>query len=229
MRLVAGEHGTGRLWALGERIALRYRDGGRLSWVEPVTVVEDTPACVALYLAMGTPLKLPVGRDGVPIPRTLPYEAREALPWRLGDGVWRDTSVLWLARPGAAHAIGIFWRGADWAFLGWYIDLQAPLRRTAVGFDTEDHLLDVVVAPDRSWRWKDEDELAAAVRLGRFTHAEAAAIRAEGEAVIGAVARRAWPFDAGWEHWRPDPRWSLSTMPAAWDSDERIQASVTDD
>jgi hypothetical protein len=204
------------MWVRGDQIVLRYRWGDRLAFVHPVTVVSDTPDCIALYLAMGTPIKAPVGHDGLPIPRSLPYEERSALPWRLGDGIWREHSVLWLMHPGAAHAIGLFWRGEKRAFVGWYGDLQSPLVRTATGFDTVDHVLDVDIAADGSWEWKDEDEFAAAQCLGHISPEQAAAIRAEGEAVIAALEPRKWPFNSGWETWQPDPTWPLPTLPSEW-------------
>ena len=206
------------MWIRGDQVVLRYWSDGRMSWVEPVTVVETSRECIALYLAVDTPIKRPVQPDGSFVPRSLSYEERAALPWRLGDGHWRDNSVLWVARPGAAQAIGLFWRDDHQAFLGWYVDLQAPLKRSALGFDTENHVLDVIVAPDRAWQWKDEDEFAAAQRLGRFTPTEAAAIRAEGEAAVRAIEQRAWPFDAGWEFSRPDPSWPVPRLPAGWDA-----------
>ena len=61
-----------------------------------------------------------------------------------------------------------------------------------------DQALDVLVEPDGTWRWKDEDDLAEAQALEIWTADEAAAIRAEGERVI---AVRPWP--TGWESWRP--------------------------
>ena len=60
---------------------------------------------------------------------------------------------LWPA--GAAHAIWLF-------ATSWYVNLQEPFRRTAGGVDTADQLLDLVRTKDGEWRWKDEDELAAA-------------------------------------------------------------------
>ena len=205
------------MWNRGDQVVLRYRRGPRFAFVHPVTVVSDTPERIALYLAMGTLIKAPVGEDSRPIPRCLPYEERVALPWRLGDDVWTDHSVLWLMRPGAAHAIGLFWQGEARSFAGWYGDLQAPLVRTAVGFDTTDHVLDVDIAADRSWSWKDEEEFAAAQRLGHFSPAEAAAIRAEGEGVIAALEQSAWPFNARWENWQPDSAWPVPTFPKGWD------------
>jgi hypothetical protein len=207
------------MWKPGDAIVLRYRRSGRISWATPVRVLEDSPECVALYTAVDTPQKRPVRLDGSPIPRSLSYEERHALPWRLGDGAWRENAMLSLTLPGAAHSFCAFWRGTDWSFRGWYVNLQSPLRRTAVGFDSEDHLLDVVVSLDLSWQWKDEDEFAAARRIGRFSSEEAAAVRAEGEAAIRTIERRAWPLGSGWESWRPDPAWVIPTLPADWDVD----------
>jgi hypothetical protein len=205
------------MWTRGDPILLRFYWGDALAWVEPVTVVEDSPDCIALYLAIDTPIKRPVGKDGLPIPRFQSYEPQDRVPWRLGDARWVEHSVLWLARPAAAHAIGLFWQGEERAFIGWYGNLQAPLRRTATGFDSTDHVLDVQIAPDGSWNWKDEDEFAVVQRRGLFSPAEAKAIRAEGERVIAAAAQNRWPFNAGWEHWQPDPAWPVPTIPDGWD------------
>jgi hypothetical protein len=142
------------------------------------------------------------------------------VPWQLGDAHWVNTSVLWLARPGAAHAIGLFWQGPERRFLGWYGNLQAPLQRTSIGFDSADHALDVQIAPDRSWNWKDEDESASVQQRSVISPAEAVAIRAEGERVIAAIEANHWPFNAGWELWRPDPAWPIPELPHGWDTRE---------
>jgi hypothetical protein len=94
----------------------------------------------------------------------------------------------------------------------WYVNLQEPLRRTPLGFDTCDQLLDLVRTRDGKWRWKDERELGAAVERGFLSNEEAAAIRAEGERVIAAD-----PFPTGWEDWRPDPSWPAPALPPGWD------------
>jgi len=206
------------MWTRGDQIVLRYRWGDRLAWVTPVTVVADTAECIALYLAMGTAFKMPVGADGLPVPRSQRYEDLAGLRWQLGDGAWRERSVLWLVRPSAAHAIGVLWRGTEREFVGWYGNLQAPLVRTPVGFDSTDHVLDIDIAADRSWVWKDEDEFVVTQRCGLFSPKEAIAIRAEGERVIAALEQGAWPFDAGWEHWQPDPTWPIPALPDAWDA-----------
>ena len=186
------------MWQPGDQIALRFTWIGELSWVSPVTVVEDSSELIALYLAMDTPIKRPVGDDGQPIPRFQIAERPDEEPLRLGDARWTGSSVLWLARPGDAHAIGVFWSGAEREFEGWYANLQAPLQRTAIGFDTSDHVLDVTIAPDRTWQWKDEDEFAIVQQRGLILPPAARAIRAEGERVIAAVNANQSPFNAGW-------------------------------
>jgi hypothetical protein len=205
------------MWVRGDRAVLRYRKAGRLSLVTPTTVVNDAPDRVSLFVAPGTPLRQPVHLDSSPIPRSITYEERWRTPWRLGEGIWRDTSVLWTWQPGANHSVGMFWNAADHRFLGWYVNLQASPIRTPIGFDTEDHVLDIQVAPDRTWAWKDEDEYAVALRIGRFTAEEGSRIRAAGLVAVDELERRAWPFDTDWADWHPDPGWSLPTLPDAWD------------
>ena len=200
------------MWSSGDQIVLRFLVGERIAFARPVTVVEDSGERVALFLAAGTPTKSRVLLDGTPIPRDLSYADRFARPWRLGDGTWGPNDLLLVTPPDAAHSIWLFW-GQRWEMLGWYVNLQAPLVRTPVGFDTSDHVLDLWVEADGTWTWKDEDELEDAVRVGRFTAEEAAAIRAEGERVL-----RAWPFPTGWEDWRPDDTWPTPRFPEGWDT-----------
>ena len=50
--------------------------------------------------------------------------------------------------------------------------------------------------------------------LGLFSEAEARAIRAEGERVIG---RLGGLIPTGWERWRPDPGWPALPLPVRWD------------
>jgi uncharacterized protein len=200
------------MWRSGDLAVLRFRPGGRTSFVRPVTVVEDTRQRSVLFLRAGTPTKVRVYADGSTIVRDTPYAERWARPWLLGDGTWGPNHTLLVTAAGAAHSIWHFW-STDWDFLGWYVNLQTPLVRTQVGFDTVDHVLDLVVEPDGTVSWKDEAELAVAVEVGRFSASDAAAIRAEGERVLAA---RPWP--TGWERWRPDPAWPIPGLPTGWDA-----------
>lgn len=127
------------------------------------------------------------------------------------DHVWDRSHVLRFMRDGDAHTIELFW-DVSWAFLGWYVNLQAPLIVRNDRFDTTDWALDIWVEPSGAWRWKDEDDFASAQELGVLDAVGAAAVRAEGERVI---ATRPWP--TGWENWRPPHDWRPLTLPHDWD------------
>ena len=195
-------------WRPGEAILLRHVHHGRVVQAAPARVVADRSDLVVTWIAPGTPVVYPDGRDGdgclLPLDR-----------WRLEHRAWFGSGSLDLTRPGRAHAIRLL-RGADGSFRGWYVNLQAPLVRRAAGFDTRDLQLDVVVEPGGSVTWKDEDHLEQALELGLLSAEDARLARAEAERVLAE-----WPFPTGWEDWRPDPGWGLPELPAGWDVVER--------
>jgi hypothetical protein len=126
---------------------------------------------------------------------------RNLLDW---DGSYRDVIVE--RSTVHVHLAGDpFWviRGwEDGGIVGWYINLAAPWSRFPLGFDTEDHVLDVVVADDRSsWSWKDEDELVWMVGRGSYAKERAGEIRRNGEAAIDRLEGGEPPFD--------DATWSM--------------------
>jgi predicted RNA-binding protein associated with RNAse of E/G family len=198
-----------RRWAEGEHILQREVWNGRVWAARPATVVADTDELIVAYVAAGTTWKRPVRRDGSTL--RMPSE-----DWVLADDEWVDNHVLHLVTPGAAHAVLMLWSAEDGSFRGWYVNLQEPLHRTETGFDYMDHMLDIVVAPDRSWRWKDQGELEAEVGLGLVTTAAADAVRAEAARVLDLVRVGASPFDSAWVGWRPDPAWGVPGFPPHW-------------
>ncbi len=162
---------------------------GRPRWGFPTTVVDDDGQRLALYLAPGA--------HGYWIPREGGYLERWAAGGEPDPHEWQWHHVLWLIRRGEAHMLGLFW-DESWAFKAWYVNLQIPITEHDGFVDSMDQALDIVVEPDGTWQWKDEDDLAECVALGILTAGEAAEVRAEGERVIAA---RPWP--TGWEEWRP--------------------------
>ena len=77
---------------------------------------------------------------------------------------------------------------------------------------TRDHVLDIWVPGETGEpQWKDEDELDAALRVGRVSPEQAVSIRAEGERVW---RERPWP--TGWEDWRPPAGWTAPELPEGW-------------
>jgi uncharacterized protein len=205
---------TGRFTA-GQATVLRYVAPQGPVGALPVVVAADRPL-PALYLAAGAPVRWPtVG--GRPI-RDVSLEERFTSVWGTEERAWAPSHVLILSEPGAAHSVWLFWDAPAWHFSGWYVNLEDPWRRSSVGFDTRDHTLDIWVEPDRSWQWKDEDELEIAVRVGYHSEEEAALIRAEGERVVERIDAWQPPFSEPWQDWRPDPTWPAPALPADWDA-----------
>lgn len=183
-------------WEPGEIVVWRERWRGRHYFSAPVRVVEDSLAQLVFHLADGTRYSFP--------PASWPFAAEH--PWA-ARGEWTGHGLLVRHRPGDAHTVWHIWEGEERGFAGWYVNMQAPLERDGDAFDTQDHELDIRVAPDGTWRWKDEQELQDWVRRGRFTREEVEAIRTEGERVLAE-----WPFPTGWEEWVPDPSWPVPSL-----------------
>ena len=189
----------------GELIEVRSTYLGRVRWAFPHRVVADDGDRFALYLAPGT-AGVSMGRD--PDGRYLERWMSDEPP---RPHVWQRHHILSLTRRGDAHSLWHFW-DEEWNFVCWYVQLHTPVVETKGGFELTDQALDVLVNPDGSWRWKDEDDFAEARALGIFTPEEAAAVRAEGERVVEA---KPWP--TGWEGWTADPAWETPALPDGWD------------
>jgi len=197
-------------WAPGDIIVVRGILKGKLWWASPAYVVQDTPELLALYWPVGTPTRSPVSRP------TVQDELYNRI--ELEDRDWTDNDVLSLNTKRAAHSIDLMWEAGTRKFRCWYVHLQEPLRRTMIGFDTMDQMLDIVISPDRaSWRWKDEDELNQAEAIGLYSHPKVASIRAEGERVIKMMKGNAPPFCDGWENWLPPEEWTIPKFPGGWE------------
>lgn len=195
-------------WAPGDHVLYRHVWDGVIGSARPTRVIHDDDV-VGLYLPRGARVMWPG-----PELRKEAIRKYVAGEWRIDEFEWIDNDVLILLRPGDAYSPQLY-SNATSKF--WYVNLQEPFRRTELGFDTWDHLLDLVVAHDlSSWTWKDEDELAEGVEVGLVTSSFADSARTTGEHVIGLV-ERGDVWWARWSGWTPDPSWPTPTLPAAWD------------
>lgn len=98
--------------------------------------------------------------------------------------------------------------------MNWYVNFERPYRRTRIGIDTFDLLIDLVVAPDlSSWSWKDEDEYAQGRRLGLIGDAEHRRIEQARLRAVALIESRGGPLAQDWSDWRVQPDWPLPALP----------------
>jgi len=212
------------MWQRGDTIVHQEFWQGRMWAARPLIVVEDREDRLLLWIPRGTRRKVPAtppDRPDPPVRKDRVIENLARCDWDMTDHVW-DVSSLWILRPGDWHAVWVSWVGAG-AHLGWYVNLQMPYRRTAIGIEAMDLMLDVVVEPDRTWRWKDDDEFEEILARGIFDPVTGARVRREAENVIRDLGDGDARFAEPWPSWRPDPAWPLPVLPGGWD---RHQPSI---
>jgi uncharacterized protein len=192
-----------------EQLLFRFVWPQKVFAAMPTTLVERSADRVVLWLAPGTPVTWPPGFH-----LTIPELA--AGDWTHVERRWYGGGRLLIAERGTPYSIYVMWDEVG-ELQAWYVNLEDPWRETRLGFDTTDHLLDVWIDPDRSWRWKDEDHLEEAVEIGLFSAEQASRFRAAGEHALERVEAWSAPFNEGWEDWRPDPSWPVPELPEGWE------------
>jgi hypothetical protein len=208
-------------FTVGQLILHRNVRHGRIGWVRPATVVLDDERGLLLWLARDTVVANEVAADGRGM-RAMPFSEWIGAGYRMHIGSWQGPPVLKFMPAGADHSVWWF-RDDAGAFTGWYVNLEQHGVRwddgAVAGVDIIDQDLDVVVAPDRSWQWKDEGEFTERLAFpDHYWVPDEAAVRAEGERVIKQVEAGAFPFDGTWVDFVPDPAWPVpTTLPEGWD------------
>jgi hypothetical protein len=206
-------------WNHGDVVTLRWRRKQPFDVALPVRVIEDREDLTVIYTAVGTPMKAEATAQGRVMSRDVaPFIERQSLVGGYVDWTWTRNHTLMFQRPGSLSSVWLFYREGTWEFNYYYVNLQAPLSRTEVGFDTADYMLDIVVQPDFRWEWKDLDEFADARTHGILPADLLDRVQAAGEAMIPEIEERRFPFNAGYESWRPDPAWEVPQLPGDWDN-----------
>jgi predicted RNA-binding protein associated with RNAse of E/G family len=203
----------------GEVVHIRYvLSDGRIEMCWPCRVIEDSHDSLALFIAAGTKYKAEPKRTAAQ------KRASPSPPVPRNEYVWRS-DTLRLMFPGRSHSVWLFWESREGrrSFSKYFVNLEEPFRRTAIGFDTQDHTLDVLVQPDGTWAWRDETEFDNHVREGFFTPALVQAVRSEAARVIDDISRGVHPCLKGWSTWTPDPRWKIPDIAPGW---ETVAASL---
>jgi hypothetical protein len=195
-----------------------FRDD-TIVFLQVARVVADDDRGLLLWYPAGATYWRIIDREGrtlhdAPLP-SLTEPRLEALTWQGSD-------VLVFMPPAAPYTVWWFFAADSGRFQGWYGNLELPYTRwddgDVCGVDSVDQALDLRIASDGSWSWKDVDEFEALVDVpGYWTPSAAAEIRAEGERLAKLAEARAFPFDGTWCDFRPDPSWPVPQRADGWD------------
>ena len=204
----------------GRTVLYRITVRGRVANVRPCRVISDDDRGLLLWLARDSAVAVEVAEDGRGI-RQMPFTEWAGMRYRLEPGNWQGPGVLKFLPHGVDHSVWLFFDDAG-RFASWYVNLEERALRwddgDLAGVDVIDQDLDIVVAPDRTWRWKDEDEFAE--RLAMPEHywvPDEAAVWSEGRRVIKLIEAGDFPFDGTWTDFHPDPTWPVpTTLPPGW-------------
>ena len=156
-------------WQPGDEVLLRNTGFfvGE-AWATPHVVVRDSDELVVLYRPEGTAFESwsLTRRRLIPLGRT-------------------KMDMLRLMYPGKDYAVELFFdtgKGSppyaafdvegEGRFRGWKVNIEAPFERFDLGFNTTDHFLDIIVRPDRSYAWKDQEVMAGCLARGANSHDE---------------------------------------------------------
>ena len=193
----------------------RSRPRGDVGFVFACRVLVDAPDVIAVVQPTGAPVVHRVGERGGP-------QGRSLLPgaW---DGTRRETTwdrppAVRLHPIGRSYSVIRTWLAGEQRFHGWYVNLEQPWIRTAIGFDSRDDVLDVTVSDDLAQcRLKDHDELEFAIETGLVSASDADVVRTTAASAMADVTNRRWPFiEPAWHHLRPQDHADALTLPTGW-------------
>jgi protein associated with RNAse G/E len=206
-----------KLWNKGDNVLLRGIHAKHPVYVQSLRVVKDTPGETALLIWPGAECVAPNGyiqhghngnwnRWQETISNTLQMEKY----------FWHTNRFLILLEPEKYYSTIYIWEAASDKFTCYYVNFQLPFRRTQLGFDTLDLDLDIVIETSLNWEWKDKDEYQHGIHTGGIKSEWVAEIERAQNEVFARIEKHAYPFDASWLNWRPDPTWSAPYLPENW-------------
>ena len=204
------------LWRSGDVIVWRGIYRNQVWHAQPVIVVKDTPEEMCVTLLPGTECVAPEGYlDGKDsAKRRWSFKEKD---WKLENYAWRTNRLLILLEPDTYYSTMFFWRADSNDFLLYYINFQLPFQRSHCGIDTLDLDLDLIINPDFSFRWKDEDDYQKAIDHEVIMPEWTQAIEVAKNEIFNKLEKRQYPYDGSWLNWMPDPNWLPPKLPKNWD------------
>jgi hypothetical protein len=202
-------------WEYGEPIT--WRNVGRaVEYAFPAIVVADDDDLVVLYQPHATIAKRMKGdRGSVSGQGTSSQLAPASWDGEYEDYVYSGPNVLRAYRQGDGFSIIRSVSNDLTSVSGWYINIELPWRRTAIGFDSRDLVLDLRRRDER-WIWEDEDELEWAVEHGTISEKEENFARSSAKLALEAAESNSGAFGIQWASYLPEHDWPLPAICSDW-------------
>ncbi len=209
-------HGSKIKWSAGDVVTWRGIYRGHVWHAQPVIVVKDSPQEVAVALLPGTQCVAPEGYLQGKQTDKRRWNFKEKF-WGMEAYLWRENRLLLLIEPNKFYSTILFWNHASNNFSCYYINFQLPFQRLPNAIDTLDLDLDLIVRPDFTLEWKDENDYQVAIEKEVILPEWIAEIEMAKAEVLANVEKRTYPFDGSWLNWMPDPTWLPPKLPENWD------------
>jgi predicted RNA-binding protein associated with RNAse of E/G family len=204
------------MWKPGDVVSWRGIRNNRVWHVQPTIVVKDTSKEIVLTLLPGTECMAE---------KTYPHGKRKSKrwwdfknnDWKLAKYTWHTNRFLLIFESQKYYSTILFWNQDNHEFLCYYINFQIPFQRRYDNVDTLDLELDLIVNPDFSMQWKDEEEYQMAIDHGFVSAEWVKEIENAKPEILERIEKRQYPFDGSWLNWKPNPNWSPPKLPRDWD------------
>ena len=204
------------MWNSGDIVSWRGIRNNCVWHVQPTLVVKDTLEELVLVLLPGTECMAeetyPLGKKNAR--RWWDFTEND---WKLAKYIWRTNRLLLIFEPGKCYSTILFWDHATDGFLYYYVNFQIPFQRRYDNVDTLDLELDLIVNPDGSTEWKDEEDYLLAVGRGLVSPKWMKEIENTKQEILERIKEQQYPFDGSWLDWKPDPKWKPPVLPENWD------------
>jgi protein associated with RNAse G/E len=204
------------MWRPGDVIAWRGIYRQRVWHAQTTIVVKDTSDEMVLALITGAECVAPEGYLNGKDSNKRRWNFNDK-DWEIENYLWRTNRLLLLLEPEKYYSIMHFWDDASSQFKCYYVNFQVPFTRSHCGIDTLDLDLDIIINPDLSFEWKDEDDYQTAIDHGIIFPEWIQGIEAAKHEIFDKLERHQYPFDGTWLNWMPEPDWSPPKLPADWD------------
>lgn len=202
----------------GSTLVRRDVLGGKVWTASAYRVLSDDGQQLSLACWPGSPSYVPTtwirwlhDRDDATRKQGIPGLASGQ--WQLGMWAWRDTILLNWTGLDPDFSL-IYLRAAAGGTHQWKVNFERPVRRTPLGIDTFDLLLDLTSdTADGPWQWKDKDEYEHARRLGIISGADHHRVELARQRAIAFVEARSGPLAQDWSTWEVPAAWPVPVLP----------------